>query len=278
MFANGHGQTQKHGQLSLKFFARCRGQACEVAPSPVFARARFARRHSRAATQYLSAQLGAFEHARADENMTMRSRHAAASNQQKPFLQDAFEQLDEVLRRTNGNPDLGPEAVRAARTQIQRWLAVFAREHLTDICAKLMSTALDYQPAEPETPNPKSIRLPQKADRESEGTESAKRDDSVGFFLLETLRRVLLAAAERGSLTMLPARDGALLPFCYDHLSLTRPAAIRHVAGLCVGILSRSQLTAACELFAVGLAHLSGDKQQREYVAYQRAASHLHTP
>ena len=154
---------------------------------------------------------------------------ASATNQQKPFLRDAFEQLDEVLRRT-GSIELSPDDVRAARTQIQRWLIVFARENLADICAKLMSTALEHSSNETETTNPKAIRLPQKADRDSENTS---RDDSVGFFLFETLRRVLLAAAERGSLTTLPSRDGALLPFCYDHLSLATPTAIRHVAGLC---------------------------------------------
>ena len=30
-----------------------------------------------------------------------------------------------------------------------------------------------------------------------------------------------------------------------------------------------------CDLYATGLSHLGSDKQQREYVAYQRAAAHL---
>ena len=207
----------------------------------------------------------------------MRSRAAAAG----PFLQDAFEQLDEVLlRRTTSTagaqsvPDASQD-VRAARQQIQRWLVVFAREHLSDICTKLMNCAGEHAPAAPVSDagkNPR-IRLPQKADGPETG---APRDEaSVSFFLLETLRRVLAAAAERGSLSTLPARDGALLPFCFDHLSLAQPAAIRHVAGLCIGILSRAQLKTACELFAGGLAHLSSDREQREYVAYQRAATHL---
>ena len=208
----------------------------------------------------------------------MRSRAAAAA----PFLQDAFEQLDEVLLRrtsltagTQSAPDASQD-VRAARQQIQRWLVVFAREHLSDICTKLMHCAGEHAPAAPVADagkNTPRIRLPQKADGPETG---APRDEaSVSFFLLETLRRVLAAAAERGSLSTLPARDGALLPFCFDHLSLAQPTAIRHVAGLCIGILSRAQLKPACELFATGLVHLSSDREQREYVAYQRAATHL---
>ena len=151
----------------------------------------------------------------------------------KGFLRDAFEQLDEVLRRTSSDSERGrvgasPQEVRAARQQIQRWLVVFAREHLVDICEKLMSAAAEYEAAEPKAAADAHSILPHKAD--GPATTAQQRDDSVTFFLLETLRRVLTAAAERGSLMTLPSRDGALLPFCFDHLSLAKPVAIRHVA------------------------------------------------
>jgi hypothetical protein len=201
------------------------------------------------------------------------SRSARSAGVSKPFLRDAFEQLDATLRRTAAS-DAAPEEVRAARQQIQRWLVVFAREHLTDICDKLMETAAEHAPAATAGEAAKiklpQKKLPQKADGPT--TSAQQRDDSVAFFLLETLRRVLSAAAERGSLQSLRSRDGGLLPFCYDHLSLAKPVAIRHVAGLCVGVLSRSQLKASAELFAAGLDAVHSDREQ----ACTRA--HRHSP
>jgi hypothetical protein len=253
-----------------------------------------------------------------------RVEHAA----EKSFLRDAFEQLDEVLKRraagaagAAGASGSGEAAsgmhgrqrqVREADQMIQRWLAVFARQHLADICMRLMKAAKEHdvpvaQQAE--------ARLPHSGDTPED--PSKFRDESTTFFLLETLRRVLCAAVDTGGGSSgsanLPLRNvpEGLLSFCFERLSLEHPTAIRHVAARCVGVLSRAHLKATVDKFldkvraAAQRCHrmhpwsldrllssvsrsmsarapgrpqasrLATDKEQREYVAFAKAAEHL---
>lgn len=186
---------------------------------------------------------------------------------EKSFLHDAFHQLDEVLKRrsTDVNSTANPGAsssepatearerrrqIREADQMIQRWLVVFAREHLGDICVRLMKCAREHY-----VPPPQSgvIRLPHAGDEPEDPSEY--RDDSSTFFLLETLRRVLCAAVDNGgggsgsaNLPLRQVPEGVLV-FCFERVSLEHPTAIRHVAGQCVGVLSRAHLKATVELF-----------------------------
>jgi len=252
-----------------------------------------------------------------------RVEHAA----EKSFLRDAFEQLDEVLKRraagaagAAGASGSGEAAtgmherqrqVREADQMIQRWLAVFARQHLADICTRLMKAAKEHdvpvaQQAE--------ARLPHSGDAPED--PSKFRDESTTFFLLETLRRVLCAAVDTGGGSSgsanLPLRNvpEGLLSFCFERLSLEHPTAIRHVAARCVGVLSRAHLKATVDKFLEKVraaaralpphapleprmlssvcrsmrarvpdrpqaSRLATDKEQREYVAFAKAAEHL---
>ena len=203
---------------------------------------------------------------------TMRS----ALAQEKTFLVDAMKKLDEVLRR---GADSDPGETKAARQMIQRWLAVFAAEHLADICSKLMAAAQEHAEVEPPTER-RLFRLPQKAD-EKESVHERRGDDSKSFFILETLSRVLSAAVDQAecassSLTLRSVPD-ALLPFCFERLGLAHTPPIRHVAATCVGLLSRgAHLKPVLELFIAKLsAKLSTDRDQREHVAYERASALL---
>ena len=182
---------------------------------------------------------------------------------EKSFLRDAFDQLEEVLKRraagAAGASGSGEAAagvherqrqVREADQMIQRWLAVFARQHLADICTRLMKAAKEHdvpisQQAE--------ARLPHSGDAPED--PSKFRDESTTFFLLETLRRVLCAAVDTGGGSSgsanLPLRNvpEGLLSFCFERLSLEHPTAIRHVAAHCVGVLSRAHLKATVDKF-----------------------------
>ena len=74
---------------------------------------------------------------------------------------------------------------------IQRWLVIFAREHLPDICEKLMAVtdpAADRLGAAPLRVLPRQL-LPSRADRPE--TLHEFKDDSITFFILDSLRRVL---------------------------------------------------------------------------------------
>ena len=185
---------------------------------------------------------------------------------EKSFLRDAFDQLEEVLKRraagAAGASGSGEAAagvherqrqVREADQMIQRWLAVFARQHLADICTRLMKAAKEHdvpvaQQAE--------ARLPHSGDAPEDPSISRRtRDESTTFFLLETLRRVLCAAVDTGGGSSgsanLPLRNvpEGLLSFCFERLSLEHPTAIRHVAAHCVGVLSRAHLKATVDKF-----------------------------
>ena len=71
--------------------------------------------------------------------------------QTQTFLQDAFNQLDEVLKRKRAlataeedgadKAQFSAAEIKASQQMIQRWLVIFAREHLPDICEKLMACA-----------------------------------------------------------------------------------------------------------------------------------------
>ena len=192
---------------------------------------------------------------------------------EKSFLQDAYKQLDEVLKLDTESAEL-----KAMQQKLQRWLAIFAPNFLSDICTKLMTSAEEHAEPISTTALKQGIfkkAAPQKADDKELGST-----DGSPFFLLETLLRVLTAATDdAGTVDSPPLRSipDDLLPFCFERVRLANPAAIRHVAAVCVGILSRAHLTRTVEMFVsnLGPKSLSGDRDQREYVAIQRAAGQL---
>ena len=182
------------------------------------------------------------------------------ASMEQGFVSDAFRTLDEVLKRTQS-----PSGSRVEQQMIQRWLLVFARQHLSEVCEKLMEALTVYGASQHAG---QRLRLPHAADEPESVAE--QRDDSSEFFLLDTLRRVLDVGAESGRLGSLRVK---LLPFCFERLDLVHSPAVRHAAALCVGSLSRTQLKEAVELFAGRLQSLSrsgwSDREQREYVAYR---------
>ena len=91
--------------------------------------------------------------------MATRARGLTAAAAEQRFLVDAFTQLDDLLARKATAPT--DSSMLALQQQIQRWLVVFAREHLADICARLMRAAALHVA---DTPALSSKHLPKKAD------------------------------------------------------------------------------------------------------------------
>ena len=208
--------------------------------------------------------------------------------QTQTFLQDAFNQLDEVLKRKRAlataeedgadRAQFSAAEIKASQQMIQRWLVIFAREHLPDICEKLMACAEEQRRAGGSTGKQRGSVLPrQQLPNKSDEPESINehRDNSALFFILESLRRVLSSCAQLegggGSNLMLRQVPEALLQFCFEHIHVSSATAVRHVASECVGLLSRAHLKAALELFLVRMKKLANDRDEREYVPYQRA-------
>lgn len=197
------------------------------------------------------------------------------------FLRDALEQLREVLRKTAAEEESGPSAgTRAGQQRIVRWLVVLSREHLAEICVCSVDLATGHGSRSAAVPLNKK-QLPQKADGPE--TVSQRRDDSPTFFLLDMLRKVLAAAHEShehqggGGASPLRSVPETVLAFCFRKLGLAHPVAVRRAATLCVGLLSSAQLSAAVDLFLCGMGpgRLTSDREEREWVPYQRAAEHL---
>ena len=220
---------------------------------------------------------------------------------------------------------------------IQRWLVIFARQHLYNICIKLMDAAKAADAAAEAAAAEKPVRrrkqlLPSlsKADDDDdiESAASAPSDaehiDSESYFVLDCLRRVLSAAADvtgsrgdglggytilddenlvgaRGGLGKLGTQGGAaalapgpgsvatgdalaplrgapdgLLAFCYSRVHVSRPSPIRTVASECVGILSLVALKPLVTMLIEGMNKVASDRDEREWVAYQRAARLIH--
>ena len=196
---------------------------------------------------------------------------------EKPSLNSAFQSLDDLATEIKqGGTDQSMVA------ELQRWLCVFAREHLADICAKLMA-AMDEHAAVESLPTQSRGLFGGRKDAAATG-ESTQDDGSAAYFLLNTLRRVLIAASEGHNLSSsspglaLRSVPEGLLAFCFARLSLAHPAPLRHVAGACLGLLSRAHLASAVALFAEKLGdkkYLNSDAGQREYVSFERAAAHV---
>jgi len=310
--------------------------------------------------------------------------HSATQQQQSFFLKDAFAQLDAVLQRKREACELGqpadaelrrsqqasaervpaaPAACLAPRLPcfshcprrrhaptvppqvIQRWLVIFARQHLYAICNKLMEVAVEADAAAEAAAAEKPGRrrkqlLPSlsKADDDDDleatnnGYQSeAEYVDTESYFVLDCLRRVLSAAADvpgsrgesgqrgegglggfdglehsttgaRGfasgsaeggggaridspgpgnlgsgdALAPLRGAPDGLLGFCYGRVHVEQVAPIRAVACECVGILSLVSLKPLVSLLTEGIAKVSSDRDEREWVAYQRAARLIH--
>ena len=215
--------------------------------------------------------------------------------QSASFLNDAFQQLDEVLKRkaeaqAQQPPPPPTQELKASQQMIQRWLVIFARDHPADICEKLMAAAMEHSAtAVPARSLPKQ-QLPTKSD-EHDSRSELRGDGSIDYFLLDSLRRVLAAAAADESGAALravceqlrsaekgggdhsgrdPAQPG-LLDFCYSRISVVYSAPIRHVASECVGLLSAARLKPVVEMFLASLARVTSDRDEREFVPSMRA-------
>ena len=187
------------------------------------------------------------------------------------FLKEALAQVETVLERTAAEFETGRPSseTRGSQAMIGRWLVVLSRDHLADICVALVSLA-----ARLHTQSAATAPMPRKADGPE--TVAEHRDDSPHFFLYDSLRKVLAAAAElEPSSAPLRCVPESVLSSCFGRLGLGHPVAVRHAASLCVGLLSTAQLSAAVDHFLAGLAKLSTDREQREWVPYQRAVGML---
>ena len=208
-----------------------------------------------------------------------------AASETRGFLRDAFDQLDQVLRRkvqaeqrAGSSSDVKVDSeLKASQQMIQRWLVVFAREHLVDICEKLMTAMDDVAPGRHDAAHAvRKSQLARKADKPANLNQL--RDNSAGFFLLDSLRRVLAASVDSPSpdaLDTLRAAPSHLLAFCFERLHVTQTVPVQHAASQCIGLLSRARLHDVVAIYVDYLSRVSTEREEREFVPYQRAASHL---
>jgi hypothetical protein len=119
-------------------------------------------------------------------------------------------------------------------------------------------------------------------------------DDSVDFFLLDTLYKIFSSIIQAEGFTrkqnmfekhdehrrtpnpaLLENTPQKMLRFCFDHLHHTHSVPVQHAASLCIGVLSRFFLAKVEFLFTDRLKKLKKDKELREYASYQKAVKYL---
>ena len=177
--------------------------------------------------------------------------------------------------------------VNASLKLLQSWLQKFvtvAEAH--DVMEALMADAKRYESIERRTSEGKGDKP---STKDAAVTIDEKYDDSVTFFVLDTMTKVLSstlhldpslhqqdllpveAPASQGSLqSTQPAVEFA---FHYLHHSFVSP--IRYGAAHLLGVLSTIFLGQAAEMFTEKYAAAKKDDQKREFSSYQQAVGYL---
>lgn len=209
------------------------------------------------------------------------------------LVTDCIRQLEGLLKRkadvvagascedTPGIDSLGESDIKVAGAKLQLWLTKFVQSNSLDQTVNdLIRINGEYEKVAEER---KKKHAPSKTDAEANVDDLA--DDSVGFFIMDTLWKVLCALfrvgefyrpqtcfrdteEQRVRLTMFPRE---LATFCFKHLSFQYSSGIRNQAAQCLGVLSEEYITDVTELFVAKMKLVKKDDDQRDFAPYMAA-------
>jgi len=178
--------------------------------------------------------------------------------------------------------------VKLALVKIQAWLVKFVRANgLDDLGNKLLEINQNYENSANAEKKGEKKNAPTKADQKDVLIDDL-RDDSVIFFVVETLHKVICAVMREGNVyrpqTCFSEEDDAketvrtpmqIIQFCFDHLASNYATGVRHLSSLCLGVLSKSFLGPIVELFLTKMKTVKKEDEQRQYSSYHHAVSFL---
>ena len=101
-----------------------------------------------------------------------------------------------------------------------------------------------------------------------------QEEDSAAFCLIQTLHIMVKAFLSSGQRTS-DQVESSVITFAYSKLHYRCSTPVREQASLCLGLMSKSHLSAISERFLIDLAAAKSDTQIREYVTYARAHRQL---
>jgi len=188
-----------------------------------------------------------------------------------------------MCRLPVGIDSLSVNDVKTALSKLQLWMIKFARTNsLEGFGEQLLAI---NEPYDEDSRIDEKKNAPTKSDSNM-GVDDL-RDESATFFVLDTLHKVLSAILrvndvyrpqtafvetdlKQEKLNSFPA---TIVEFCIEHLSHAYSSGIRHVSGLCLGVLSEPFLGEITQLLIRKLVTVKGgnEAQERGWVTYQHA-------
>jgi len=192
-----------------------------------------------------------------------------------------------------GEIKLNKEDVRTALRLLVQWMQKFAMDKdLPMLSEKMLHIANTFAPKPVEKKVEKDNR-PSTQDKKV--TVDEKKEDSILFFVLETLHKVFAACTFQegyyrpqdvfdlgGDDNVHSQRPGqakqqlgsvpaTVIEFCFANLHHTRSGAVRFMAGECLGVLSKCFLSSVLHLFTEKCKNIKKEKEEREFAGYQKA-------
>ena len=170
---------------------------------------------------------------------------------------------------------------------LQSWLVKFVTlSECGDVMDSLMQTAQRYESIERRTVE----KGASPSTKDAVVTIDEKYDDSVTFYVLDTMTRVMQAVLNidnsRRQQELLPievpAVSGTLsstqpvVDFAFHYLHHSYASATRYGAAHLLGVMSHVFLAQTAELFTEKYAAAKKDEQKREFASYQQAVGYLH--
>lgn len=189
--------------------------------------------------------------------------------------------------------DFSSDEIKLRLKQLQRWLqVVVSPQQAEQLWSKLQAHEKIFE-------NSNKIAAKGRHTKDKQETVDDVGDDqSPTYFLLETFYKVCGALLQEDGFyleedlfnpdpkpaskeakvvdtSVLQSVPESLISFCFSRLHLSFSGAIRRVAGMCLGFLSKHFLQMIASMFLNSLAAIKKDADAREYVTYQKALSLL---
>jgi hypothetical protein len=199
-----------------------------------------------------------------------------------PHVATVLEQMQKLLAVKSAQNDelllLSGSEVNVALELMQRWMRQFMQPHnLNGVLICLLGYYQKYVGKEKEK---KQSVAHQKASKED------VKEDSVAFFLMNTMYVLLRAAIEMQNhdsdkafevldTSALGSNREFLLQFLVEKLASDNSAAIRNAAALCLSVLSLKSefLSNIINQILSVMDIVASEEEEREFVSYQRAIS-----
>lgn len=227
------------------------------------------------------------------------------------MLVDCFIQIETLLSKrsqmagapdegkTKSKQDVGTQLNKAdldfALLKLQTWLQKFVTlSDLGFVCEQLVRLSeVSRQPVEaarrPTFSKPVSPKSP--SSRDAVATVDQRREESVDFYVLETMHHIfaalnhhpsyyrqqdvipLMGKGDNDAVTVVISDDA--VDFCMQRLHFENSPAIQHAATQCLSMLSSHMLGSILPRFNERLAAARKDNELREYANYHKAISGL---